>query len=404
MGVKEFNIIRRTDGAALSAAVVFLFWFLFSCTLQASSDSSAASTDTFRVALLLPLHTEQLDQLDTVPDQSAQLVSAGIPALHFYEAACLFRDSLASRGLVAEFHVLDMCQDTAAILKQINQLRGSNYDAILSLLPISFQPALTSASNKWKRPVFVFQSSNVGALYKSKWMRLVVPSNNTQIRMTAHKLIDVFPDAEIHTVYRDQRNEREVARLFKSVIDSVSLDTMRCRPFHFKGSWAGLTGKLVAGKRNLIIVPTIDESFLSSFINALDPVRKEYEILLCGMPAWESFESIDPSLLQQLNTILFNGYFIYNRSDAVKEFRKTFVNEFHSDPLPQAYMAWDALVMAFNETVGEDTLQALTQLQQLNIHVELEPVCEECGKENRQVQMLEFFDFELRPFAGEKKE
>lgn len=391
---------------AVFIAVLFLVFLLVpSGSAQASTDSLSNSSDTFKVALLLPLHMDQLDQLDTVPDQSAQLVPSSIPALHFFEAALMFRDSVAAKGRSVELHVMDVCQDTSSIMKQLNLLRGAKYDAILSMLPLSFQPYLTSASLRWKTPVFVFQASNNSPLQKSEWLRLVLPSNNTQIRVTAQRLADSFPTAVIHTVFRDQRNEREVARLFKSVIDSVSLDSMRCRPFHYKGqAWTAFTGKLVSGKANVVIVPTIDESFLSSFLNAIEPVRKDYEIVLCGMPAWEGFESIDPALLQEMKTILFNGYFIDSRSVTAKEFRKAFVNEYHADPLPQAYMAWDALALAFSEWLGIDSSNVQPVPKLMNIHGALEPVCETCGKENRQVQILEYLDFELRPLGGDKNE
>lgn len=370
----------------------------FSLSLKATPDSISHQPDTFKVALLLPMMTDQLEKLDTVPDQSAQLLSSSLPAIHFYEAARMFRDSLSAKGHAVWLHVLDTGQDTTSISRQLNLFRGGQYDAILSMLPISFQPLLTIASSRWKKPVYVFQASNTTPLQKGPWLRFVLPSNNTQIRLTAMRLVESYPDAEIHTVYREQRNERDVARLFKAVIDSVSLDSTRCRPFHYKGqSWNSFTSKLVSGKSNLIIVPSSDESFLSSFLNGLEPVRKEVEIMLCGMPSWESFESIDPVSLQEMNTLLFNGYYIDGNSPEVMEFRRAFVHEYHTDPLPQAYMAWDGLVCAFMEWSGEES--APLSLKPLNISGDLEPVCEGCGKENREVQVLRYGDFELRPLG-----
>jgi hypothetical protein len=392
-------MVPRFRISGSSRLITILLILFHSLSSKASPDSLSTASDTFKVALLLPLYAAQLEQLDTVPDQSAQLISSSIPALHFYEAARMFRDSLAANGRTVEFRVLDTGQDTSSVMKQLNVFRGGQYDAVISMLPMSFQPYLTSASNRWKKPVYVFQSSNAGPLQKSQWLRLVLPSNNTQIRMTAMRLIESYPNAEIHTVYRDQRNEREVARLFKSVIDSMSNDTMRCRPFQYKGQgWTGFAGRLSREKKNLVIVPTIDESFLSSCLNALEPVRKEHDIVLCGMPSWEGFESIDPVLLQEMNTILFNGYHIDGSSPDVMEFRRAFVNEFHADPLAQAYMAWDALALAYNEWLGEE-LQDARLIRCLNIRSDLVPVCEGCGKENRLVPILKYHDFTLIPIG-----
>lgn len=386
----------------------FLFILLLHCSVKVCSDpvtdSLVSRKDTFKVAMFFPLFTGQLATLESVPVAECQLKPESLPGIHAYESALLFRDSLRHRKKVVRFKVIDTGTDEAGVKAKLNSFPGEDYDVILSLLPVSYQSVLTSASLRWERPVYQFQSTNTSALSESKWLRFVVPSNNTQIRMTATLLATSFSDAGIHTVSRDRGSEREVARLFKNVIDSISGDSMRCNEFHSQGQgWKPFASQLERGKKNIVFVPTVDESFLSSFLSAIRSLRQEYQIVLLGMPAWEGFESIDPVLIQDLNTMVFNGYFVDYHQPAVTKFRKLFIQEYHTDPLPQAYMAWDALALAYLEWQEGDTLNVHPDFKRLNIQGELESVCEGCGKENRQVPLMQYLDFELRPFGTEEE-
>ena len=65
--------------------------------------------------------------------------------------------------------------------------------------------------------------------------------------------------------------------------------------------------------------------------------------MLCGMPGWETFNSIDPQLMKELDAVFFNGMYADISTPAVNTFRKKFISEYHADPTIQAYMAYDQI-------------------------------------------------------------
>jgi len=370
------------------------------------NDTLIVKKDTFKVALFLPIYSGQLGTLESIPAAECQMKPESLPGIHAYESALLFRDSMRYHKKVIRYKVIDTGNDEAGIKAMLNSFPGENYDAVFSMLPVSFQSHMTSASLRWQRPVYIFQSTNTAPLSESEWLRFFIPSNNTQIRIMASSVAQFFSNAEFHTISRERGSEREVARLFKNVIDSVFGDSVRCNAFLSQGQgWKPFTQQLVRGKENVVFVPTVDESFLSSFLSAIRSVGDDYKIQLIGMPAWQGFESIDLVLIQDLNTMLFNGYFVDYHQAAVANFRKVFIQEYYTDPLPQAYYTWDALVQAYSEWIrNRDSVDVQPKLKRLNSSEELEAVCDACGKENRQVPVVKFIDFELRPLGTEESE
>jgi len=152
-----------------------------------------------------------------------------------------------------------------------------------------------------------------------------------------------FADGNFITITREQRREKDLASLFARVVDSISTDSGRVVRFvHTAKTWDGLKAKLKKQGSNILFVPTSDESFLTTLVNALSAYRNDYSITLCGLPTWEGFETIDVSALDSLNTHLFSGTHIDTEQVSSLAFRKAFIQVNHTDPLLQAYLAWDA--------------------------------------------------------------
>lgn len=387
------------------------FQFLFFVSLQLSvfqnlaiagnslaPDSSAGNT--FKVALLLPLQCSQLDVPDTVPDQPVPLVNSSLASIHFYESALMFRDTMKKQGWDVQLNVVDIGADSLKTVSGLNALKLDSADAVLSFLPTLYSVPLLAASKRWKKPVYLFQLSNTGLLEKGPYIRSVVPSNNTQVRLTAGRLAADKKDAAFIAVYRLQRKEKELAGLFAGVIDSCLQRQQACLMLNHKdGGWSGIKSKLIKGKTNVIILPTSDESFLSSFLTWVRDVQEDYIIELVGLPLWESFESPDPLLLTSLHTQIFSGYYPDPKSEEVFRFRKQFIDLYNADPMQSAYMGWDALQIALRDhvvsLVDSSEINQVPLLQLLNGESNMQPVCQNCGFENKSIRILNFREYEL---------
>ncbi|MFN5355475.1 MAG: hypothetical protein ACK5CT_02585 [Bacteroidota bacterium] len=376
----------------LAAGVLSLF-SVVDC--RAQDADSTATGDTLHVMMLLPLQLDQLDALDTVAADKAQINPASLPALHAYESLLLLADTLSQLGIHLLIEPVDFGRDSLASITRLNSLSATGQDIVLSFLPSAFNSSLTNASLRWNKPVYVFQSANPQFLCRSSLMRLMVPSNSTQIQLFATWLLSRFADGNFITITREQRREKDLASLFARVVDSISTDSGRVVRFvHTAKTWDGLKAKLKKQGSNILFVPTSDESFLTTLVNALSAYRNDYSITLCGLPTWEGFETIDVSALDSLNTHLFSGTHIDTEQVSSLAFRKAFIQVNHTDPLLQAYLAWDATLVALREQLTDLPVGFPAFAGPYNL---LESAGDDCGYENKSIRVLRYSDFSLSP-------
>ena len=351
------------------------------------------------IGLLLPLQLSAHFENDTAPDTNPLILQEALPALNFYEGALLAKDTLSGDFVNVVFKVIDTGYDSLSTVTKLNTVKMEEVSAIVSLLPQTYLNALANASERWKKPLYIFSASNTQLLEKHPWMRLVSPSNNTQIRQTAAYIAKTYPASNFITIFREQRKENDIAGLFATVIDSVNEKPGSCTSFNFKnGGWNSLLTKFSKSKRNLLIIPTSDESFLSSILNKLKEVKTDYTFMLCGLPTWETFESVDPELMKSFDAMIFDGIFIDSKSNEVINFRRKFIREYHADPTPQAFMAFDVVRMIASDTIKKVNGHRLPNFNFLlsgKEHSVFTPVCENCGLENKSVNFLKYGDFEF---------
>lgn len=353
--------------------------------------------DSLTIALLLPLQVEANEEADTATVTPPVILKESLPALHFMESALILRDTLATRGVKLNFKVVDTGFDSLATVTFLRVKEMKEVDAVISLLPQQYLAAISQAAQRWAKPVWIFSASNTKLIEKNANLRLMVPSNTTQIRRTAAYLVKNHTSSKFITVFREQRRENDIAALFSSVIDSIRTEGDSCHKFNYsRGGWAALKKKLSLTNENILIVPTTDESFLSTIINDMGDDRKTYDIRLFGMPSWENFQSIDQDVLAELKVMFFNGLFIDGEYGPVVDFRKRFMVAFHADPLPQAFLAHDALVnIVRSSSEVNSEIKSWPLLLNRAGEGRLEPVSEGGGFENTSVNIIRFGEVAL---------
>jgi len=353
--------------------------------------------DTLTIALLLPLQMEANREADTATVTPPVILKESLPALHFMESALMLRDTLAKRGVNVIFKVVDTGFDSLATVTFLRVKNMSGVDAVISLLPLQYHNSLSQAAQRWAKPVWFFSAPNTKLLEKNTQLRLMVPSNTTQIRLTAAHLAKNHSSSRFITVFREQRRENDIAAVFSNVVDSIRPGGDSCHQFNYtRGGWVGLKKKLSLTSENILIIPTTDESFLSTLINDMGDDRKSLNIRLCGMPAWENFQSIDQEVLAELRVVFFNGLFIDGEYGPVVDFRKRFMITCHADPLPQAFLAHDAILNILrSSSAASDEIKRWPLLLNREGEGEMVYVSEGGGLENRSVNILRFGEMAL---------
>ncbi|MFN0187272.1 MAG: ABC transporter substrate-binding protein, partial [Bacteroidia bacterium] len=335
---------------------------------------------------------------DTAPDTNPLILQEALASLNFYEGALMAAGSLSSTTKKINFRIIDTGDDSLATVTKLNTTNMDGADAVVSYLPSNYTSVLTRISNRWAKPLYLFGASNTSVLEKNRWIRLVNPSNYTQITQAATYIASKHSNDKVFALYRDQKGENLISVLFADVIDSLLAVKGSCSRINYKGDvFASLKAKFSKTKMNVLIIPTSDESFLSSILNKLNDEKEDYQFTLMGMPAWENFNSIDPDLMKKLGAVFFNGTYIDTNSPALTQFRKQFISEYHANPTLAAYMGYDVVNCIHEEIENTKANREIRFRSLLNSGREiiLSPVCESCGFESKSINLLKYGEYEL---------
>lgn len=292
------------------------------------------------IALMLPLYLQQNFDIDT-SDTDADIDSRSLPALSFYEGALLAADSLEKAGMKVKLNVIDIAKDSSArhaLLLNYQTLK--NCDVVFALFPSSQSVAAADAAKQYGMKLVLTQSSTPAPVNDNQQVVLAAPSSVTQCRLMADYITNEYHFSKFIVLSRNQKRENELAEVFKKETDSLLLKK-------FKGEAGAIifsypdSGKkmfvnyLSAEQRNIIYLPSSDESYVSSILNMLNDLEKNVTVV--GLPTWENFESIQFSKLSNLEIYLFTTTYINTEDTRLASFRKKYITHYKTDPFFNAY-------------------------------------------------------------------
>jgi hypothetical protein len=103
---------------------------------------------------------------------------------------------------------------------------------------------------------------------------------------------------------------------------------------------AYLTNLLDSTKKNVLICGSLDEKFSTKLIKAAAGQSK-YEIILYGMPSWETISETDNKSNPNLK-VLYTTSFYNTRKQAEKKFEERFIRKTNSKPSDYAFKAYES--------------------------------------------------------------
>lgn len=352
----------------------------------------------FTLTLLLALSAQKYFEKDSAGNYVVpEMETLNNTALQFYEGVLSARMNHENN---IKLNVVDVAIDSIKIVKLLKDSTILKSDLVVSLAGPSVNNMILKAAAAREFPLFspVSITSNLVNTYNKIWS--VNPSNKTQCRRMAAFLKEQYPDAAYSIIYRsDVKKEDDLAELFNGELHSLFNDTAVRKINYAPDGWNRLQKNLKTTKRNILIIPSSDESFLTTLLTKLN-TEEQYSFLIVGLPTWEHFESLDQSLLETLNTHIFNTTFLDYENEKVKQFRKQFIEAYHADPVFAAYSGYDLyqwIDTNFTKFGKElEKYESTTSLTSPETGFEFVRLCDNCSFENQNISVLVFKDGALK--------
>ncbi len=358
----------------------------------------AVPKTTMRFALLLPLFLEENLRIDTSGTEEV-IDGRSVNALHFYEGALAAREELAGEGLTLDLQVLDISDDPGArhaLLLNYQELKHCDL-VVASFPPDECQSAVREADRIGLRMALVKYGTSEQAGGHPGLILMASPPF-----VQCHKMAGFLAAEDSARNYavlsREAHRENELADIFISVLDSATGDSA-VQVVNDFDTW--ITGiptdeeERPAGLPRHLVLPSSDESYVSSVLSRLDRLGLAFEVT--GLPTWEHFETLRFGKFANLQVRIFSSTW-FDRDLYLPGFRKRFISMYKTDPMPSAYQAYEFITRTAR-LIGRDMLSFPDSLPSTFSGSGLFRFrkLDGGGHMNERIQIMSYDAFELRP-------
>ena len=368
------------------------------CLILLATLESRSQHDTCRVALMVPLYLEQVNQefYDSEPSNKT-LLTKPFSFLHFYEGFMIAADSMtSSRGMILDLKVYDVDNDVkkadSAVadpwLETADMIVGPFYlkafevvkqfaywHDIAIINPITLRSNIVdSCCNVIKvKPSAEGQLAPLDSLMKHYYHdnNVFIIKENwkidydliSKITEIAERNIDsctVIPNRQIVDVikkyhkrckimkldfdesdYRTDSMSFDISVLKKSIDDSTVL-LNRVVNINYEYDSLNLVPDFASTLRNnLFIVYGNDKVFANEIVNKVTKLTENYPVTVIMLPDWSKFGGLFNDNLMKMKAIYFDGNYIEYGNIKVESFICKFRTRYNTEPTDYAFDGFD---------------------------------------------------------------
>ncbi len=299
----------------------------------------------FRIAMLLPLFLAD-NAPASPPDSTLKKDSEGryrykdgsywihprsANAIEFYEGALLAVDSLKKQGLNAKISVFDTMRDTVKMAQILNSPAMKNVDLIIGpfFTEMVNQVARFAKANKvyYVSPIAI----NAASLRYNPYLMQI---NAGEINAVGPMVDFITRQENIHVTLIGNKAEADQT-LFNAYLNKLkaSLPDTSLTICQFRSdSLVQPTRYLKKPKRNVVIVPVIEEVFVNLLAAQLNASAHSHTINLYGLAAWTKFVNLDQEYFHTLEFRYATAFHIDYDKPEVQRFLQKFRKYYYTEP------------------------------------------------------------------------
>ncbi len=334
-------------GDTLKADTLFQMMSVEEC----DSVYNTAGIETMNVVLLLPFFSDFTVELKKALEDTS--VISGDPNgvniirnksaikgeyyFEFYEGVLLALDSLRNSGLKLSLFVYDTEKDTNKVKGILANLEKHVPDLIIGpVFPETFRLAAAYAARhdiSIISPLYSRTSQLEGFINAFQ----IVPSRETEfdgIAQFASGRLD-YNLIMIHDADTSNKKEIDLLKnmLFEKFNNDSIYDQVVFKEVKFNDSLLlNMKHTLVPDRKNLVIVMSNNEAYVSIILSNLDENLKNFEIEVLGMPSWLAFRNIDLEYFHNLQVTLLTSFFIDYHDVNTRHFLKNCIRVLGYEP------------------------------------------------------------------------
>ncbi len=355
---------------------------------------------TYNVALMLPF---DLDRNASVANSSHNFGS-GAYSIEFYEGVLIALDSLKKQGMNIKLMVYDTQNDSSVTAQILKKPEFTSTDLIIG--PLFYKNFVKAADYAKKNGINIVspvkQSNKI--LLGNPYVSKVATSSPLLVKELANYSYKYWKRSNLILLNHQGEDDDSYIQTFIKTYKEITLaskdSTMHAVPtelIYGDKSWTNLKNNLSEVKNNIIYIPSENQAFITTLLNALYGLSSDYQITLIFNDNIRDYDNIELSYLQKLNVHVLTSEYINNESEAVKNFKKTFHTKYNHLPSKFSYLGYDVAYYYLNLLdqfgVNYNAMFLGYKQDMLMLNFDFFKTGIESGFENHSVFLLKYKDF-----------
>ncbi len=357
--------------------------------------------ETYTVGLFLPFY---LDENQTLNENKKEFEKDVISpnsniGLSFYEGFLYALDSLKKEGLSVRLFVYDAGKDPSLIKDLLNKPEMSEMDLMIGpLYAPGFSVMADFAMSKKINIISPF-SNNLNIVNNNPYVSKPTSSQNTRIKEMLAYISRNFSKENLILLNSNSETDKDLMSVSSSTCKSLFNGKSFKEISYQEAKMAGLKANLSLSQNNVIIVPSVDQAFVTQLITNINYWTREYKITLVGLDNWIDFDNLDMTYLDKLNTHFPTSFHVDYDSVELKNFMKKYRAKYYVDPDHFAMQGFDIgyyyLSALLNNGLNLEKSYAETKFKGLQTIFNLTRLGSGSGFENHGISIMKYDDFKL---------
>ena len=293
-----------------------------------------------QIAVMLPFFLDSVD-VYAMDDEGPSIYPEALRALGFYEGILTALDSLKNKGANLVVHVYDTHNDTAKVKKILSGPEFDNMDLIIG--PVYNRNLRLTAEFAKKNEIYLFAplSPSNSITYFNPYYIMMNATLDTHCRKLGEYINKKYSETNIVLIYQENPLETERVEHFSTIINNRNFKRLSITKQFVKPK--DIAPLLSDSVPNTVVIPSFDEAFVSYIFHQLNPLLKKHEIVVFGMPTWNSYESLRSTYLQDLQVHITDSYWLDKEDERTIRFKKDYQKRFNCNPSQYAFRGYEIM-------------------------------------------------------------
>ncbi len=322
------------------------------CTTSASAQEiqltkSQKHDSAYTIALLLPFNSQKvfvrdLQQSDFYFPDESQI------AVEFYQGAMLALDSLKQMGLNATVLVYDVGNDSVTVNNVLAKPQLKDANLIIGPLSGYALKATTAFSFNEHIPLVSPLSASVNSSSPNQFFILA----NATIRTHCEAIYDYLLKHELThrmiLLYRNKPDDLELVNFIKNYRDKQTEAGNPELKFveltdSTRTTYRKLRDSLFLTDKNILLVPSNDQSFVRSVLKQVTNLKSDYTIEVFGMPTWSNFDLVPSENFDSSNVHLTSSFWLDRTLPHAITFKNAYSEKYKVNPSEYSVRGYDEM-------------------------------------------------------------